>query len=736
VIPSFMDQGEINIMNYRTKSLLFIIFFVSFLFIYQNCGGGLQTLPPSGGSTISKSYVDSSRYKIGDLTVDKSRISSQTQTQNQVTTTTSIVSNTANSESNFKEIPYYQIKLWPMGELIYKFDPSLNSKEKDLFRNACAEWESATQAYVKCIPLSASANLSGGYLLVSFLTTGECYADLGASSGVSKLVLTEACATSAKLTHLLGHSFGLIDQHLRADRNEFVTVPATGAETSNYAQFKSTNFNSPTYDFASVMNHPFNSNYKALDGKIPQTVNVNGVGLLGTISESDKSFLNRMYSTIIITSGSGSGGGSVNCTDEQLVTWGFGCYYHILANNPAKTNGFVLPAFNNQNPEFETNNKSQAQVKCVNGSWELQSAQCSNLPGVTTGTSTLTCAQNTLQWKGTSANSLCYLTTPQSLPQSAALGTIFEVSVNMNNQPMGFGIFACEKNSSTGIVDWINKSTLTYKRGGDRYSQTRSSFCYTNQNNIDQCPSGMSFSWKSISGNNCSGTTPNPMTIGSKWSIMATSGTWGWVRVTCIKDVATGHKIFADTSEDVDMGYCGHSGTNPAAVDLSDGKITKLAKCLPIQKLMNWRDNYNGQECSSTVTISDSYFEGQPFIYQNNLEGNSFNSMVALRCKKDASGAGIWENTTLTEVNNSAGFLPPPVCKKACLPPTQLSWTNTESTYTCWGVPPQDRKYIEGEKETLKPTNLDATPDSQAEFQCSTNGLLNKTQSSSNKCAH
>lgn len=724
-------------MNYKIKSLLLIIAFFSVLSLYQNCGGGLQPLSPPANGSNSKSFVDSSRHKIGDITIDKSRISSQTQTQQQYTTTTSVISSTTSGDSGYKEIPYYQIKLWPNGELIYKLDTSLNSQEKDLFKNACAEWEETTQGYIKCVPLSEGANLSGGYLLVSFTPSStECYADLGAASGVSKLVITEHCANPTKVLHLVGHAFGLLDQHLRVDRNEYVNVPTSGADAANFIQFKNINFSPPAYDFASAMNHPFGGSYQPIEGKIPQTVNVNGVGNLGTISDSDKNFMHKMYSTVILTSGSGGSTNSANCGDAQLVTWGFGCYYNISAYNPAKTNGTVLPAFNNQNPEFETNNKSQAQVKCVNGSWELQSAQCSNLPGVTTGTSTLTCAQSTLQWKGTSANSLCYLTTPQSLPQSAALGTIFEVATNQNTQPMGFGIFVCEKNTSTGVVSWVNKTELTYKKGGDRYSQTRKSFCYTNQNNIDQCPSGMSFSWKSINGNSCSGTTPNPMTIGSKWSIMATSGTWGWVRVTCIKDVATGYKLFADTTEGADMGYCGHQNGNPAAVDLSDGKITKLAKCLPIQKLMTWKDNYNGQECSATVTISEPYFEGQPFIYQNNLEANSFNSMVAMRCKKDTNGAGIWVPTTQSEITSSAGFLPAPVCKKACLPPSQLSWTNSDNTYTCWGAPPQDRKYIENEKETLKATNLDATPDSQAEFQCSANGLLNKTLTSTNKCAH
>jgi hypothetical protein len=729
-------------MNYKIKSLLFIFTIFTYLALYQNCGGGMHPItPPSTGST-TKLSVDFNRLKVGDIALEKSRISQQSQTQQQTTTITSIISGGGGSGSstntNYSDISYYQIKPWPNAELVYKFDISLTSREKDLFKSACSTWEEESGGLLKCVSFGSEESSTASYLLVSFSTSStlDCYTDLGVASGVNKMVLTEGCTSSNKVLHLVGHAFGFIDQQLRPDRNEYVKVPTSGVEASYFLQFKGINQNLPAYDFASIMNHPFDGAYQPITGKIPQDISATAVGNLAKISDGDKAFAAKIYSSVV-TGGTSSGDGS--CSSEQLVTWGFGCYYHVPSYNPAKAAGTVLPSFNNQNTAYETSSKSSAQVKCVDGGWQLQSAQCANLPGVTTGTSDQGCAQATLQWSGVGANSKCYLANSLSLPESSTIGSIFEVATQQYGQPVGFGIFVCEKDAAN-VVKWTFKSSLTYKHGGEKYSHTKNSFCYSKQDEIDQCPSGLPFSWKSISGNTCSGALPNALTVGSKYAVMATSGTWGWARVTCIKEVTTTgykYKIFADTSEGQDMGYCGHlADGNPAAIDLSDGKIVKLARCLPIQKLMTWKDNYNGEECSASVTINNTFFEGQPFIYQNILEANSFNSMVTLKCQKDASGVGQWVTTTSSEINATSGFLPAPICKKACLPPTQLSWTSTDNTYTCWGKPDQQRKLIENETTTLKATNYDATPDSQAEYMCSANGMLNKTLNSSNKCAH
>jgi hypothetical protein len=547
----------------------------------------------------------------------------------------------------------------------------------------------------------------------------------------------------------------MIDQHLRPDRNEFITVPTAASEAPNFIQFKSINYSLGSYDFASIMNHPFTNYYKPIAGKLPQDVSSISVGNSTKISLGDKIYLKGIYTPTFITSGTNSiTNGTPNstspsndsCSNEQLITWGLGCYYHIPAYNPAKLASTVLPVFYNQNTAYETNSNSSAQVKCVNGGWQLQSAKCSNLPGITTGTSNQGCAQTTLRWPPASTNSLCYLANPQSLPQSAPVGSIFEVSTQQKNYPVGFGIFVCETNAASGVVSWNYKPSLTYKNTIEKYSQTRNSFCYSRQDTTDQCPIGTGFNWRSTSGNYCSGTLATPLTLGSKTAVIAPAGgNWGWARVTCSKQISANspngfsYTLFVDTSENSDPGYCGHlTDGNPAPIDLSSsGQILKLVKCLPSQKLITWRDNFYGEECSSSVTINNEYFEGEQYIYQNTLEGNSFNSIVTLKCTKDPStGAGFWTPASPAEINAANGLLPSPVCKKSCLPPTQLSWTNSTNNYTCLGTPPQNRKLIEDETIQLKAINLGATADSQAEFACSASGMINKTQNTTNKCAH
>lgn len=723
-------------MNYRIKSLLFIAVIFSYLTLFQNCGGGLEPKPIASSTNTSKLSTDSNRLRVGDLTLEKSRITQSSVNQQQ--TTTNLISSSgsisSSNNSGYQSISYYQIKLWPNGELIYKFDPSLSVREKDLFNNACASWELETQGLLKCVALSSGSSQNTGYLLVSFTnTTPDCSVDLGVASDIGKMVLTEGCANSTKVLHLIGHAFGLIDQQLRPDRDEYVKVPTSGEEAANFIQFRGLNLSPATYDFASIMNHPFIGNYQPVSGKVPQDVGINSVGVLTKISSGDKAFINQIYGSSNRTSTNSDG----SCSNAQLVTWGFGCYYHIQAYSPGRAAGTVLPPFNNQNTAFETGNQSSAQAKCVDGSWQLQTAQCANLPGVTTGTTNQGCAQTTLSWSGTGANSLCYLPDPQTLPQSSSIGSVFEVATKKNNYPVGFGIFVCERDSSSGVVKWNFKQTYSYKNANERYAHTKNSFCYAKQDTIDQCPSGMGFSWKSITGNSCSGALTSPITIGSKVAVMATSGTWGWARVTCTKDVNGTYKIFSDTTENTEMGFCGHSNNNPAAINLADSSgIIKLAKCLPTQKLMNWQDKDTQESCSASVSIPNEYFEGQGYIYQNTLEANSFNTMVTLKCVRDTNGAGQWEVASTMDLTAAAGFYPTPVCKKACLPPTQLSWTNATNDYTCWGTPDATKKLIENEVTTLRATNFDASSDSQAEFSCSNNGMLNKTQNSANKCAH
>jgi hypothetical protein len=729
-------------MNYRIKSLLFIAVIFSYLTLFQNCGSGLEPNPIASSTNASKLSVDSNRLKVGDLNLEKNRITQPSVNQQQTTTTTNLISSSGSistsNNSGYQSISYYQIKLWPNGELIYKFDPSLSNREKDLFSNACASWELETQGLLKCVALPSGASQNVGFLLVSFTnSTPDCTVDLGVASDISKMVLTEGCVNNTKVLHLLGHAFGLIDQHLRPDRDEFVKVPTSGGEASNFIQFRGLNLSSAAYDFASIMNHPFVGTYQPISGKVPQDVSINSVGVLTKISSGDKAFISQIYG------GNNNGTPTTSdgsCSNAQLVTWGFGCYYHIQAYSPGRAVGTVLPPFNNQNTAFETGNQSSAQVKCVDGSWQLQTAQCANLPGVTTGTTNQGCAQTTLSWGGTGANSLCYLPDPQTLPQSSSIGSVFEVATKKNNYPVGFGIFVCERDASSGVVKWNFKSTYSYKNANERYAHTKNSFCYAKQDTIDQCPSGMGFSWKGItgtgSGNSCSGTLTSPITVGSKVAIIST-GTSGWARVTCTKNIDGTYKIFSDTSENTEMGFCGHSNNNPAPINLADSDLIKSAKCLPTQKLISWQDKDVAQDtCSASISIPNEYFEGQGYIYQNTLEANSFNTMVTLKCVKDTSGAGQWEVAGTTDITAAAGFYPSPICKKACLPPTQLSWTNTANDYTCWGTPDPTKKLIENEVINLRATNFDATSDSTAEFRCSNNGMLNKTQNSANKCAH
>ncbi len=153
----------------------------------------------------------------------------------------------------------WQAVLWPLGFVPYAFDPNVTQANRDLARDAMAEWEAV--ANVKFVPWTIEPHHvrfenwinpppnSGGY--ASFV-------------GVSPLPIQNIFINSwnwPTLVHEIGHCLGMIHEHMRSDRDQKVLIHfnnidpgPTGGNSLNFMRLDSS-FNPTPYDFDSIMHY-------------------------------------------------------------------------------------------------------------------------------------------------------------------------------------------------------------------------------------------------------------------------------------------------------------------------------------------------------------------------------------------------------------------------------------------------------------------------------------------------
>lgn len=147
---------------------------------------------------------------------------------------------------------------WPRGVVPYRFGATAPTSEaKTLFREACRMWEdklgnnAAGRKFVSFVEVASAGSL--------FLTVTRWDQRLNqASTGaVSSAFVKIGILDRGSLVHELGHVLGLVHEHQRHDRDQFITCNALALQNSNFRKHSTAEDTVRTaYDFGSIMHYP------------------------------------------------------------------------------------------------------------------------------------------------------------------------------------------------------------------------------------------------------------------------------------------------------------------------------------------------------------------------------------------------------------------------------------------------------------------------------------------------
>ncbi|MEZ4698629.1 MAG: M12 family metallopeptidase, partial [Rhodothermales bacterium] len=153
---------------------------------------------------------------------------------------------------------------WPDGIVYYAFDASVTRQQKARFEKAVARWESAIQEVAAAmgvaspVTFAAATESESNYILV----------ENDAGSGISGQTHVGAAGPAAQfrisdwsdtftVEHELGHTLGLIHEHQRSDRDNYIVVhlDRMGADCHRFFEVIPNAINYSSYDLQSLMHY-------------------------------------------------------------------------------------------------------------------------------------------------------------------------------------------------------------------------------------------------------------------------------------------------------------------------------------------------------------------------------------------------------------------------------------------------------------------------------------------------
>lgn len=142
--------------------------------------------------------------------------------------------------------------VWPGGIVYYQFSPTVAEYQKVAWRDAAAAWR-ATAALT-----FVESTGSGNYIYVIPSNSNDSY--IGMIGGLQEMNIS-AWSSKFIIAHEIGHALGLIHEHCRTDRNNYVRVNLTNIIPAARFNFSiepwAVQYGS--YDFDSVMHYARNA---------------------------------------------------------------------------------------------------------------------------------------------------------------------------------------------------------------------------------------------------------------------------------------------------------------------------------------------------------------------------------------------------------------------------------------------------------------------------------------------
>lgn len=202
----------------------------------------------------------------------------------------------------------YRSSTWPGGILPLTFADDIGEPERAQVYAACLAWGAGTG--VRCVQRTSEA------VYASVVRSEEiCSSHVGRrrSGQPTQISLGPDCWSPRVLQHELGHALGIIHEHQRGDRDQYVTVDYPAIRPDRVDQFDpipSSRDHTP-YDFGSVM-HYFETSFALNTGNRVMTPKVPGARLGGLrVSTLDQRLVTTLYGIGYAVPGSGRPGPAV-----------------------------------------------------------------------------------------------------------------------------------------------------------------------------------------------------------------------------------------------------------------------------------------------------------------------------------------------------------------------------------------------------------------------------------------
>jgi hypothetical protein len=230
---------------------------------------------------------------------------------------------------------------WPNGNIYYSFDASVSFPHQKAFLDAASEW--ATFANLHFILRTNQANF---IIITNSPALDGGLSAVGMAGGPQLLQIGSTAWNRSTLCHEIGHTLGLVHEHQRSDRDNYISIITSNITSNGLAAFVilPSSLNKTPYDFFSVMHygqHYYsvspNADTIVAQPAYAQYQNIMGSQFDPVLSQGDRTGMALVYgagpgATNIVTTTADSGPGSMRSA----------LYYAF--DHPGTTISFNIPA--------------------------------------------------------------------------------------------------------------------------------------------------------------------------------------------------------------------------------------------------------------------------------------------------------------------------------------------------------------------------------------------------------